>query len=176
MSKKKAVTPSRKKYDEENPIVSFRLPWRLKMKLQQHLAASGQSFTKFTRSILDEEIAVVNERLNAIIDKKFGRYRKEIDYYDDLTKQSLNTLYDDDMRAYCPRCDEKNVNDYTALLPAVFLQKRDGSPTKCQTWRCPCCGWYYDMKGELDPSKFKWCDEKQVSEELLRKKESQSSK
>jgi hypothetical protein len=176
MSKKKAVTPSRKKYDEEHPIVSFRLPWRLKKKLQQHLAASGQSSARFIRSILDEEIAVVNERLNARIDKKYGRYRKEIDYYDHMIKQSLDIIYDDDMRAFCPRCDEKNPNDYTVLLPATFLQKRDGSPTKCQTWRCPCCGWYYDMKNELSLSKVEWLDEKQVSEELLRKKEYQSSK
>ncbi len=49
---KRHVPPSRLRYEQENPTVSFRLPWSLRADLSDILNVSGQSFADFVKEAL----------------------------------------------------------------------------------------------------------------------------
>ena len=152
MAKKKS--PSREKYDEENPAISFRVPKQLKEQLEKYLAASGQSFADFAKSVLDGEQTLINERLNARVEQRFGAFKNRVEAIDNLMFQLLCTFYDKKLPVLCPRCEDKWGY---RLLSAVGLHTgTDGKTEDYPTWKCPHCGWFYDIYGSMNPASIKW--------------------
>jgi len=156
MSKKKLVTPSRKKYDEENPILSIRVPKALKERFERHLAPSKQAPAIFIESTLDKEETVINERLNACIEQRFAAFKHRIDTIEAMVTQLICTLIDNNLPILCPQCERKG--GYKLFLAWGFRRVANGKPEEYHTWKCPHCGWFYDLYGGMDPTSIKWYD------------------
>jgi len=156
MTKKKYVTPSRKKYDDNNPTSSFRLPKQLKEQLEKHLATSGQTPRQFIESILKGEQALINQRVNARVEQLFGAFKKRVDLIDDLVYQMLFTLRENNLSALCPRCKDKG--DYRLFEVLSYQPGPNGRPEEFPTWKCPHCGWFYDIQGHIKPAYLQWDD------------------
>jgi len=62
-SKKK---PSRKRYEEEHPTVSFRLDRETYDRLKQHLAGTGYSFADFVKDSIGREESMVEKRVEML--------------------------------------------------------------------------------------------------------------
>ena len=58
--------PSRKRYEEEHPTISFRLDRQTKEELEDHLRVRGCSYTDFVKNHLREEKSMVQERVEKI--------------------------------------------------------------------------------------------------------------
>ena len=167
MSKKKEVPPSRKKYDEENPPLTIRVPKALKERFERHLAPSKQAPATFLKSILDKEQAVIDKRVNACVEQKFGAFSKRIKEIDNLMFQLLLTFSEKNLPALCPLCEDRD--GYRLLLAWGVYTNCDGKTDDGPTWKCPHCEWFYDISGTMDPASVKWDDPEAPLAELRKK-------
>ena len=165
MAKKKS--PSRKKYDEENPILGIRVPKALKERFERHLAPSKQAPATFLKSILDKEQAVIDERVNSCVKQRFGAFSKRIEEIDNLMFRLLLTFDEKNIPSLCPKCENKG--DYRLLLAWGVRIRHDGKSEEYPTWKCPHCGWIYDIYGTIDPASVKWDDTEAALAELRKK-------
>ena len=169
--KGKQKPPSRQKYEQENPTISFRLPKALKERLIRYLSAAGQSFADFVKSILDNEEALVKERVNALVKKRFGVIEKRLDQIESVIWEVMFTLEDNNLEIFCPRCIKHG--GCKLFLAKGYQIEPDGDPLIISTWKCPICGWYLDFKGRIDPNSLKWADAKAAIAELVCRRTSQ---
>lgn len=154
--KGKPKPPSRRKYEQENPTISFRLTKEDKGRLMRHLAASGQSPAGFIKSILDQEEALVEERINACVKKQFGRLGDRLHWHNELLWQLLSTCRKEGLPAICPLCEYKG--NHRLLLAWGDEIGTDGKRQEAPTWKCPNCGWFVDIFRRMDPESVRWDD------------------
>ena len=58
--------PSRKRYEEEHPTISFRLAKETYEALKEHLAGTGCSFADFVKDALGREKSMVEKRVEML--------------------------------------------------------------------------------------------------------------
>ncbi len=64
--KSKGKPPSRERYEQEHPTISFRLDKEIKQSLKEHLNGTGSSFADFIKGALGKEKAMVENRIEKL--------------------------------------------------------------------------------------------------------------
>ena len=169
--KKKTKSPSRKRYEENNPTVSFRVSKELKERLLDYLDTCGQSFGDLCEGILDRDQPLTEKKLDALVHKKFGALEDRLRYIDDLLNRLLcEYCIEKDLPAICPRCRDKEKG--RLFFARGYEMQDDGTKRGAPSWKCAKCGWYLDIHGRIDPKSLKWDDPEEVERELRLKKRS----
>ena len=116
---KSKKSPSRKRYEEEHPTISFRLDRETRKNLKQHLDGSGCSFADFVEDSLGREKSMIEKRVNTHTSRQvIPTDEDRIRCLEDLVQQIyLLTVDTDEYPPYCPRCDNQNLLD--VLNPVV---------------------------------------------------------
>lgn len=117
MAKKAEVVPkpSRKRYEEKHPTVSFRLDKETYSRLKQHLAASGCSFAAFVKDSLGREESMVQKRVEALASKSSNpSVEQRLRFLESLLSQVMTTTYDEECPWECPRCGQELVGAMVA--------------------------------------------------------------
>ena len=73
--KNKRVPPSRRKYEEDHPVVSVRIPKEMSEELQLLKSASGMSVAEVLRVGLDKAMPALEEAFNRGCDDAEGRFK-----------------------------------------------------------------------------------------------------
>ena len=135
--------PSRKKYEQEHPTVSFRLDKETYKRLKEHLEATGHSFANFVKDALGREESMVERRVEKLASRKIEESKtpaRDLELYEivlDLARWGvvLWTNLPDPMEVPCPSCLfpsrlHKNPEPRTVTLEVL----EDGN------LKCPECG------------------------------------
>lgn len=142
-SKADRKKPSRKRYEQEHPTVSFRLDKATYRSLKEHLKGTGCSFADFVKDALGREGSMVNERVAKLASKKLKERETpahDVELYDivlDLARWAIvywADLPDPVDGIDCPSC----------LFPSRLSKKESGTVTmemiEDGDFKCPECG------------------------------------
>lgn len=116
-TKRSKVTakPSRKRYEEKHPTVSFRLDKETYSRLKGHLAASGCSFATFIKDSLGREESMVEKRVEDLASKRLNpSVEQRLRFLEGLLSQVMITTYDEECPWECPRCGQELVGAMVA--------------------------------------------------------------
>ena len=154
-AKKSTKPPSRKRYEEEHPTISFRLDKQTHRRLKEHLEQSKCSFADFIKDALGSDKSMVDKRVEELAAKQMGpSLEHRIRYVEDLVHQLFSMPVDtDEYPPFCPHCDGQ------------YLFRCEGKETESTiahpwaiTWKCPKCGFFMDTYKRIDPKSIKWLD------------------
>lgn len=142
-SKGNKKSPSRKRYEEEHPTVSFRLDRETYNSLQERLSGTGCSFADFVKDSLGREETLVEERVAKLASRKIEeseRPARDLELYEivlDLARWGvlLWANLPDPIEVPCPSClfpsrVRQNPEPRTVTLEVL----EDGN------LKCPECG------------------------------------
>lgn len=112
MARKDKKTPSRIKYEEEHPTISFRLDRETKEQLEKHLEDAGCSFAVFVKDALGREKTMVEQRVAKLASRQIEERKtptRALELYDlvlDLARWSvvLWASLPDPTEVPCPDC------------------------------------------------------------------------
>ena len=85
-SKPMKTKPSRARYEEANPTMSFRLPREIRDRLVAHLKALGQSFAGWVKDHLDQDEARAKARAEVLAEQR-GNLARELKRLERLIEQ-----------------------------------------------------------------------------------------
>jgi len=152
---KSKKSPSRKRYEEEHPTISFRLDRETRKNLKEHLDGTGCSFADFVKDSLGREKSMIEKRVNTHTSRQVSPTDEDrIRCLEDLVQQIfLLTVDTDEYPPYCPHCDNQKLfrcegreTESGLAQPWVF------------TWRCRKCGFFVNTYKRIDPKSIKWID------------------
>jgi predicted RNA-binding Zn-ribbon protein involved in translation (DUF1610 family) len=147
--------PSRKRYEEEHPTVSFRLDRDSYRRLKEHLDGTGYSFADFVKDALGREESMVKRRVKALASRQTDpSVEDRLRCVEDLVHQifciAVNTR---EYPPYCPHCDNQEL---------FRCEGRETESSLAQpwviTWKCPKCGFFIDTFKRIDPESIRWID------------------
>ncbi|MCL0063897.1 hypothetical protein M1O51_01875 [Dehalococcoidia bacterium] len=84
-SKADKKKPSRKRYEEDNPTVSFRLDRETYDRLKNHLAGTSNSFATFVKDALGREESMIEQRVMTLTSRKIKeshRPERDLELYE----------------------------------------------------------------------------------------------
>lgn len=150
MEKKKTDgrKPSRRKYEEECPTISFRLDKKTHAALKQHLAGTSCSFADFIKDALGRENSMVEKRVEALAGAQVSpSVEDRLRGLEGFVHQLLSTagIADPEWLPICPRCDED-----MSLAEGTETESKLRHP-EVLTWQCPKCGYFADSFGRINP-------------------------
>jgi len=110
-AKKRKKPPSRKKYEEEYPTLSFRLKKETKERLREHLKGTGCSPADFVEDALGREESVVEKRVEMLAARKIDpSVEDRVKCLEDLVYNILSLGIDTcEYPPYCPRCEGQEL-------------------------------------------------------------------
>jgi len=158
MAKRNKRPPSRKRYEEEHPTLSFRLDKETHQRLKQYLQDAGCSLADFVKDAVNKEESMVKKRVEMLASRQAPPSVEErLRCLEDLVQQlssALNiigmTLGIDAFVLYCPRCENQEL---------VQCEGREGESTLPHswvfTWRCQKCGFFLDTYKRIAPDSIK---------------------
>jgi hypothetical protein len=153
--RKRKKPPSRKKYEEEHPTLSFRLDRETQEHLKEHLVGTECSVADFVKDNLGREESMVEKRIETLASKQVDPSLEErVRCLEDLVHEiSSLTVDTDEYPPYCPRCDNQELfqcegreTESKLAKPWVF------------SWKCPKCGFFINTYKRIDPASLKWID------------------
>ena len=170
MAKSKGTkkSPSRKRYEEEHPTVSFRLDRATYNSLQEYLSGTGCSFADFVKDALGREESMVERRVRKLASRKIEESEKpgsDLELYNivlDLARWTVLFFVNlpNPMEVPCPNClfpSKLNKNESRTITLRV-LENGD--------LKCPECGLTLRNPPQLAWTLFV----KEVTEEFEREK------
>ena len=153
--KKRKKPPSRKKYEEEHPTLSFRLDRETREHLKEHLAGTGCSVADFVKDNLGREESMVEKRVEILASRQMdpsAEYRlrclEDLVYY--IVSLGIDTR---EFPPYCPRCEGQEL----FMCESREMESTIADPW-VPTWKCPKCGFFLNTYKRLDPKSIKWID------------------
>jgi predicted RNA-binding Zn-ribbon protein involved in translation (DUF1610 family) len=154
-SSKSKKSPSRKRYEEKNPTISFRLDRGTQKHLKEHLEGTGCSFADFIKDTLGGEKSMVEKRVEMLASRQADPSLEErVRCVENLVHEIFSITVDThEYPPYCPRCDNQE------------LFRADGRETESRlaqpwvpTWKCPKCGFFINTYKRIEPTSIKWVD------------------
>jgi hypothetical protein len=171
MAKSKGTkkSPSRKRYEEEHPTVSFRLDRATYNSLQEYLSGTGCSFADFVKDALGREESMVDKRVRKLASRKIEESKKpllDLELYKivlDLARwaEIFFVNLPDPMEVPCPDCLFPSKLHKNAESKNVTLKMLENGNLKC-----PECGLIFRNPPQLAWTLFV----KEVVEEFEREK------
>ena len=149
---KSKKTPSRKKYEEEHPTISFRLDKDTRKCLEEHLQNTGCSFANFTKGALGKEKEMVDKRIEMLASEHIEpSVEDRLRCLEDLTHQVILKACvlagtEDDLPPCCPHCDRQKL----IRAEGREMESSLANPW-VTTWKCPKCGFFIDTYKRIDP-------------------------
>ena len=144
--------PSRKRYDDEHPTISFRLDRQLHERLKEHLENAGCSFASFIKDSLGREESMVEKRVEMIASTKVEPSIEE------RVRFLQGLVYDlyarQDTKSWppaCPRCENEDLYECEGV-ETLIKHRRPEMPT----WKCAKCGYFIDTSQLIDPKSLRW--------------------
>jgi hypothetical protein len=127
--------PSRKRYEEEHPTVSFRLDRETYDRLKQHLDGSGCSFADFVKDSIGREESMVEKRVEMLASRKADPSVEErLRFLEGLIAEVMIIAYEPETPWWCPRCGQE-------LADAMIAEKGATSPD-IFVYACPKCHFF----------------------------------
>ncbi len=127
--------PSRKRYEEEHPTISFRLDREIYDRFKQHLAGTECSFADFIKDSLGREESMVERRVKMLASKKADPSVEErLRFLEDLMSQVMIVAHRRETPWWCPHCGED-------LAGAMIAEKGATSPG-IFVYACPKCHFF----------------------------------
>lgn len=147
--------PSRKRYEEEHPTVSFRLDKETYKRLKEHLAGTGYSFADFIKDALGREKSMVEKRVEMLASQEIelpveDRLRCLEEFVHQLFSVAVDT---DEFPPGCPHCDNQDL----FYAEGAETESTRGMP-QIHTWKCPKCGFFINTSRRIDPKSIRWVD------------------
>lgn len=144
--------PSRKRYEEEHPTISFRSDKQTYKLLKEHLGATGCSIADFVKDALGREKSMVEKRIEKLASHRINLLEDRLRCLESLVNEIFVLRVDTDRYApMCPRCENQDMSrcegremESKLAFPFVF------------TWKCPKCGFFMDTYQHIDPKSLKW--------------------
>jgi len=154
-AKKSTKPPSRKRYDEEHPTVSFRLDKQTHRRLKEHLEETNCSPADFIKDGLGRDQPMTERRVEELAAKQMGPSRDDsLRCLQDLIHQLLSVaLITSEYTPLCPRCDHQDL-----LMCEGKETKATTTLRWAITWKCPKCGFFVDTYERIDPKSIKWVE------------------
>jgi predicted RNA-binding Zn-ribbon protein involved in translation (DUF1610 family) len=147
--------PSRRRYEEQNPTVSFRLKRELKEDLKEHLKGTGCSYADFVKDALGREKAMIDERVEILASKRLDAQLEDgVRCLENLVHEVFSLTVDN--KRYpplCPRCDNQEL----FRCEGREAESKLAHPWVL-TWKCPACGFFVNTYKRIDPASTKWID------------------
>jgi len=146
--KKKRNPPSRKKYEQENPTISFRAPKRTKERLAKHLEGTGQSVLDFVEDALGREESMVEKRVEMLASRQAGPALEErVRFLESLVHEVFMLTVDTkEYPPLCPHCENQEMRKCEGRQ----IESSMGCPW-VPTWKCPKCGYFLNTYKRIDP-------------------------
>ena len=122
--------PSRERYEQEHPTISFRLDKETKQSLKEHLNGTGASYADFIKGALGKEKAMAENRIEKLAAQRLSLLEGRIRFLENLVS-SLYFLTPDIKEQYppiCSRCDKE-------MRMSEGMEKGSKSP-KSRFWQC----------------------------------------
>ncbi len=141
--------PSRKRYEEEHPTISFRLDRESRKNLKEHLNAD------FVKDSLGREKSMIEKRVEMLASRQVDQSLEDrVRSLENLVHEIFSLTVDTrKYPPYCPRCEGQE------------LFRCDGRETESTiahpwvpTWKCPKCGYFINTYKRIDPKSIKWID------------------
>jgi len=151
--KKRRKPPSRKKYEQENPTISFRAPKRTKEHLAKHLEGTGQSVSDFVEDALGREESMVEKRVEMLASSRVFRLLEErVRFLESLIHEVFMITVDTkEYPPLCPRCEDQEMRKCEGRQ----IESSIGDPWVL-TWKCPKCGYFLNTYNRIDPESIRW--------------------
>ncbi len=152
---KNKKTPSRERYEEKHPTISFRLDNDTRKCLKEHLASTGCSFADFVKDALGREESMIEKRVKMQASRRVAPSDEDkLRCLEDLVHQLLIAVVTtDEYPPSCPYCDNHDLCE---------CMGREKESTQAHpwvpTWKCPKCGYFIDTLKRIDPESIKWVD------------------
>lgn len=155
MAKHKAnrKPPSRKRYEEEHPTVSFRLDRETHERLREHLKGTGYSFADFVKDALGREESMIEKRVEMLASRQVNTpVEDRIKCLEGLVHEliSVVTIYHE-WPFTCPHCEDREL--FWAM--GTEIESTLAHP-QVYTWKCPKCGFFIDTFKRIDPESITW--------------------
>lgn len=152
MAKHKKKSPSRMKYEQANPTISFRADKQTKELLREHLEATGHSAADFIKDALGREKSMVKERLEILVSKQMATLEDRLRCLEDLALQTYSLAIDtSEFPPLCPRCENQEMRK----CEGREIETSIGDPWG-PTWKCPKCGYFLNTYKRIDPESIRW--------------------
>jgi len=154
MTKKKTdqKKPSRKRYEEEHPTVSFRLDKETYKQLKTHLEGTGCSFASFVKDSLGREETMVEKRVEMIASTKVDpSIETRVRYLQGLVHELFMRQNTKRWPPTCPHCE----NEELFLCEGVETMIRERIPN-IPTWKCAKCGFFIETSHRINPKSLRW--------------------
>jgi len=154
MTKKKTdqKKPSRKRYENEHPTISFRLEKQMYERLKKHLEGTGCSFASFVKDSLGREESMVEKRVEMIASTKVNpSIEEQVRYLQGLVYELLARQETKTWPPACPRCENEELFECEGV-ETLIKQRRPEAPT----WKCAKCGFFIDTSHRIDPKSLRW--------------------
>lgn len=151
--KSKGKPPSKERYDQKNPTISFRLDKETKQSLKEHLNGTGSSFADFIKGALGKEKAMVENRIEKRAAQRLSLLEDRVACLESLVSELyLLTATTEQYPPTCPRCNK-------GMRMSEGMEKGPKSPSGgILTWKCPQCGYFLETYKRVDPKSIKWVD------------------
>jgi hypothetical protein len=144
--------PSRKRYEEEHPTISFRLDKATYERLKEHLEMAGCSFASFIKDSLGREETMVEKRVEMIASAKVDpSIETQVRYLKGLVHELHMRHNTRKWPPACPHCE----NDELYLCEGVETLITTRHP-EMPTWKCAKCGFFIDTSHRIDPKSLRW--------------------
>lgn len=134
MTRNKSVTskPSRRRYEEKHPTVSFRLDREIYDRLREHLAGAGCSFADFIKDSLGREKSMIERRVEMLASRKADPSAEErLRFLESFMSLVMIRTYNHQIPWGCPRCGKD-------LADAMVAKKGSRDPD-IFVYACPTC-------------------------------------
>ena len=157
-ARKSRKSPSRKRYEEENPTMTFRVYRETKKAINEYLYATECSLSNFVVDSFNKEKAMAKKRVEILTSKQVASSQVEdrLRCLEDLVQQIWSIAVDaNEYPPYCPRCDNRKL---------LRCEGREIESTLTHpwviTWKCPKCGFLLNTYKRIDPKSIRWIDAK----------------
>lgn len=147
--------PSRKRYEEEHPTISFRLDRESRKNLKEHLDGTGCSNADFVKDSLGREKSMIEKRVEMLASRQVDQSLEDrVRSLENLVWEIFSLTVDTrESPPYCPRCEGQELFE---------CEGRETESTIADpwvpTWKCPKCGYFINTYKRIDPKSIKWVD------------------
>lgn len=117
MAKKtKRRPPSRARYEQEHPTISFRADKPFKRRAEKLCNELNCSYADLMKFAVDKVEELMKQRVKELLDTRLQYLERTLEFIDDFLWQILCALDEHDLPAFCPRCQEKRGKDIQLVL------------------------------------------------------------
>ena len=152
--KGKSQPPSREKYEQEHPTISFRTDRETKRQIDAHREKTGSSYAVLMKGVIEgDKSKAAEKRAEILALREIGLLDEErLKWINKLVRLALSRLMEHKMSAPCPCCNEQNLRFAWGNIKGT--RGRQGG--EVFTWKCPNCGWFLDTFNRMDPESVGW--------------------